>query len=224
MDSCGHEAHEHDHHGHSHGSGGHDGHDHDGPDRGAEFSLYQYIDIPNVRCLNEAEPNQCRHLFKSWDRRLDPSQPTLSDADEQLILIIPFTGNMKIKSIALWSNNDRLQSPDRMQVFVNRDDIDFDSVESTTPTQEWELVERAPDGDVVEYPTKMAKFSGVRSLAIFLPSNFGRRDVTRLDYVGFKGEFEEFKKDPIVTVYELNANPADHPKSKAEEFGGNTIM
>lgn len=70
----------------------------------------------------------------------------------------------------------------------------------------------------------MAKFNNVRSLTIFFPSNFDDSDETRVDYIGLKGEWQEMKEDPIITVYELNANPADHPKTKAEEFGSSMIQ
>lgn len=37
--------------------------------------------------------------------------------------------------------------------FINRDDVDFDVVESYTPVQTWELVEGSDD--VVEYATRL---------------------------------------------------------------------
>lgn len=216
MQSCGHEHH--DDHEHDH--------DHDGPDRGSEFSLFRYVDIENVRCLNEETSGSCKYLFKPWDERLNESNPVLSDADEQLILIVPFTGSMKLKSIAIYTggmSTDVGSAPEKMKAFVNRDDIDFDSVEDIKCTQEWELVNPLTDGverEVIEYRTKMTKFTGVRQLILFFPSNFSGGDVTRIDYIGFKGEFEEFKREPVVTLYELNANPADHPEVKADAFGG----
>jgi len=105
-----------------------------------------------------------------------------------------------------------------MKVWINREDVDFDVVESMEPVQEWPLVEENPDHDVVEYPTRMAKFNNVRSVTLFFPGNFGGDEETVLTYLGFKGEFEELKQDPIVTLYELNANPADHPQVTAKEF------
>lgn len=98
--------------------------------------------------------------------------------------------------------------------WINREDIDFDLASSLVPIQEWDLVMDPPPKEVIEYPTKVAKFNNVKSLIIHFPNNFGNLDVTRLNYIGLKGEFSELKTDPIITIYELNANPADHPKIK----------
>ncbi|KAL2913984.1 hypothetical protein HK105_206422 [Polyrhizophydium stewartii] len=212
---CADEAHDHGHddHHHHHGGGGHDhGHDHDGPDRGAEFTLYTQIAFDSVRCLNEAVDGSARTVFKPWDQRFDQTKVLASDADEQLIVFIPFTGSVKLKSIAVLGFND-LSAPSKMKAFINREDIDFDSVESTGCQQEWELVESTPRGVIPEYPTRMARFSNVRNLTLFFPSNFGD-DVTQILYIGLKGEWTALNRDPIITVYELAANPADH-KTKA---------
>ncbi len=74
--SCSHEAHDHDHHGHA----GHDhDHDHDGPDRGAEFSLFKHIDLPNVQCLNEQRDGMIQSVFKPWTDRFDRSKVIFDD-------------------------------------------------------------------------------------------------------------------------------------------------
>ncbi|KAF9354969.1 hypothetical protein BGX34_010718 [Mortierella sp. NVP85] len=95
-----------------------------------------------------------------------------------------------------------------MKAFINRDDLDFDNAESTAPTQEWELVEDS-HGQIAEYHTRVAKFASIRSLALYFSDNFGG-DTTRISFIGLKGEFSELKRDPIITIYELQANPADH--------------
>lgn len=72
--------------------------------------------------------------------------------------------------------------------FINRDDIDFDAADSYTPTQEFELVEGT--NEVVEYGTKITKFSSVRSITLFFPENFGA-DTSIVRFIGFKGEWTE---------------------------------
>ncbi|KAJ3063369.1 hypothetical protein HK102_008499, partial [Quaeritorhiza haematococci] len=94
-----------------------------------------------------------------------------------------------------------------MKAFVNREDVDFDSVESIKPDQEWQLLTDTGK-KVPEYPTRIAKFTNVRNLTLFFPDNFGGEDVTRINYIGLKGEFTEMTRDPIITIYELAANPA----------------
>jgi hypothetical protein len=47
-------------------------HDHDDlPESGEQALLYSKIDIDNVRCLNEAEPNSGKVVIRPWNERLD---------------------------------------------------------------------------------------------------------------------------------------------------------
>ncbi|KAF9379437.1 PITH domain-containing protein 1 [Podila verticillata] len=196
-------------HGHGHGHGHDHDHDHDElPDSDlVHESLYQKIDHDNVTCLNESESNAGKSVLKPWHERMDDTKFVESDADEQLIMRIPFTGMVKLKSITLRSDPGET-APRKLKAFVNRDDLDFDNAESTAATQEWDLVEDT-NGQVAEYSTRVAKFTSIRSLTLFFSDNFGG-DTTKINFIGLKGEFSEFKRDPIITVYELQANPADH--------------
>jgi len=174
-----HDSHEHDH-GHSHD------HDHDGPNRGAEDSLYSRVDRDNVRCLNEREADSGKNVIKPWHERNDTTKYVESDADEQLILFIPFTGSVKLKSISIKAGPEN-SCPSKLKAYINREDIDFDTVESFTATQEWELVST---NEIVEYPTRLTKMYNVRNLTLYFPENFGD-DVTRISYIGLKGEWTE---------------------------------
>jgi hypothetical protein len=79
--------------------------------------------------------------------------------------------------------------------FVNRDDVDFDSVESIEPDQQFELAaipaERSAIKQMPEYLTKVSKFSNVRNIVLFFPSNFTRDqdEPTRINFIGLKGEW-----------------------------------
>lgn len=216
--SCSHECTDGDHNHHDHDNG----HDHDdSPERGAEFSLYKYIDEARLRGLNIS--NGCSKLsdiFKPWPDRMDRSKYVESDADEEMIIFIPFSGQVRLKSIAVRGGPDA-NGPSKMKVWINREDVDFDSVGGMEPLQEWDCM--VDSDEVVEYQTRLAKFGSVRSLTIYFPENFSGAEQTRIDYLGLKGEFEELKKDPVVTIYELNANPADHPKTLADETIGHSI-
>ncbi|CDH58199.1 duf1000-domain-containing protein [Lichtheimia corymbifera JMRC:FSU:9682] len=188
-------------------------HDHDDlPGAGDQFLLYSRIDRDNVRCMNEAEPGMGKAVIKPWNERLDNTKFLESDADEQLIVFVPFTGTVKLRSICL--RTDRTDAaPSSVKVFINRDDVDFDVVESYTPVQTWELVEGSDD--VVEYATRITKFTNVRNITLFFPDNFGN-DTSIIRFIGFKGEWSEIKRDPIITVYEASANPADHKTPSGE--------
>ncbi|KAJ3055348.1 hypothetical protein HK097_010774 [Rhizophlyctis rosea] len=134
-----------------------------------------------------------------------------------------FAANVKLKSIAIIGGPGE-QAPSKMQAFINREDIDFDTVESTKAEQEWELInpDHLPRGSLPEYPTRIAKFSNLRSITLYFPENYGG-DTTKISYIGLKGDWMEINKDPIITIYELAANPADH-KTKADNIMGSMIQ
>jgi hypothetical protein len=59
---------------------------------------------------------------------------------------------------------------------------------------------------------RRARFNAVRRLTLFFPDNFGDgdEDVTRISYIGFKGEWMQLGRAPANIIYEAAANPGDH--------------
>jgi len=100
---------------HEHKDHGSHDHKHDEKDRGAEYSLYKHINTSNVVCFNEREEGQALNCFKPWDARLDTSKFLQSDADEELIIYIPFTGSVKLKSIMI-IGGAKGESPKKLSV------------------------------------------------------------------------------------------------------------
>eukprot|EP00850_Spirogloea_muscicola_P005216 SM000023S07672 [mRNA] locus=s23:735661:737895:- [translate_table: standard] len=201
--------------GHGNGGGGAGGgatcsHDHDcgEHDCGAAWSLYRHVDVPKVRALNEAVEGSAGLVFKSWEERLDFSTSLESnDDDPELLIFVPFTTDVKIKSICIVGGVDGT-SPSRMRVFSNREDIDFSNVQDLPPLQEWELAENTR-GEV-EYVTKYAKFQGIANLSMHFQSNHGG-STTRIHYIGFRGEATQMSREVVATaVYEAMPNPQDH--------------
>ncbi|GAA5907810.1 hypothetical protein JCM5296_005792 [Sporobolomyces johnsonii] len=164
--------------------------------------LYQHIDTDKVVALNAEEGKQGKIVIRPWDQRNQEEEWLESDADEQLILQIPFTGSVKLRTILVKAGPAGF-TPDKMQVFANQQ-LDFDEATSTDVTQSFDV---AVTREVVE----PAKFPSVQSLTLFFPSNHGE-DTTRISFIGFKGEYSPLTRDPIITVYEAQANPADHAK------------
>ncbi|KAJ1819612.1 hypothetical protein GGH91_003800 [Coemansia sp. RSA 2671] len=213
-------SHEHEHgHGHSHGGHSHGGHDHshdEEADTGQADSLYDKVLVDKAWCLNESEPDSIKRVFKPWHERLNITKLVSSDSDPELLVYVPFNGMVKLKSIFVWGGaGDR--APQSIRVFANRDDLDFDSVGEAQPTQEWPLARgaRAP----VEYPVRPAKFSSVRSLTLHLPSAFADEETMELCFLAFRGEWLPLTADPIISIYELTPNAADH-KAPASELAG----
>eukprot|EP00038_Savillea_parva_P031251 m.84228 g.84228 ORF g.84228 m.84228 type:complete len:230 (-) comp9587_c0_seq2:35-724(-) len=207
-------------HGHSHGGGGCEDHDPD-PERGFEETLYPFVDIPQVTCLNESTEGAGRSCIRPWSERADETKFVESDADEQLLFFIPFTGNVKLKTIVLITANDETR-PTVMKAYKNRDDIDFDLAESLTPTQEWSLVETPAGHDGLRYETRASQFQGLHSLTLFFPENAGG-DTSKILYIGLIGTCDLVVRRTVIKIAEFAANPADH-KTEAEDKVATSIQ
>ncbi|EON61059.1 hypothetical protein W97_00270 [Coniosporium apollinis CBS 100218] len=197
-----------DHSSHSHDHGGHE-HDHsDDITPALQTLLYKQIDFSALTCLNEATPRSGAAICqKTWAQRLEAEPELESDADEQLLMIVPFTGQVRLHSILLRTSTDA-SAPKTLHVHLNRDDLDFSTASDLQPTQ---TIELSQTSEVQELPIKRALFNTTRCLALFFPDNFGDgEDVTRISYLGFKGEFMKLNKEPVNFLYEAAANPADH--------------
>ncbi|XP_037959544.1 PITH domain-containing protein CG6153 [Teleopsis dalmanni] len=196
-------------HDHQHGSPcGHEAtHDDEDPyNRGIQYSLYTKIDMDNVVCLNEEIDGSGRHVFKPFENRNDVSTFVQSDGDEELLFNIPFTGNVKLKGIIIGGPCDDTH-PKKMRLFKNRPNMTFDEVGSKAD-QEFELV-HDPKCEV-EYGPKIVLFSSVHHLSIHIPTNYGS-DVTRLHYIGLRGEFTEAHQHGVtICTYESRPNVSDH--------------
>ena len=86
-------SHCHDEHNDEHNHSGHgDGHDHtDDITPALQYSLWQHIDFNNITTLNESEIDSGKEIVKkTWAERLLEQPELESDADEQLMMHIPF--------------------------------------------------------------------------------------------------------------------------------------
>ncbi len=84
-------SHQHSHH-HGHDDHSHGGaHDHSNDLTPAlQSSLYSQIDFDKIVTFNESEPGSGMAVVKkSWEERLDPTPELVSDADEQILMMVP---------------------------------------------------------------------------------------------------------------------------------------
>jgi len=189
---------------------GHDPNDpeHVLPGEGTNDLLLSRIDLDNVDALNAENEQQAKDVVgKPWDNRFDEDKYLMSDADQQLIVRIPFTGQVKLRSVIVKGARGE-SCPTKMKVFANIPCVDFDSAESEKPTQVINLIDSK---DAVEYTVPAARYPAVTNLALYFSENAGGEQ-TQIFYIGFKGEFSRRSDKPGVIVYESQANPADHIK------------
>jgi len=216
--SSGH-AHEHEHrddHAQHHGEQFDE--DTHGSPQGELFSLYRNVDTDNVVCLNELTPGSVKGIFKPWDKRLDPSKFVSSDADAELLITIPFTGVVKLKSATVIGGANGA-APGRLRLFANRDDLDFSNVREIKALQELALVEDIR-GEI-EWPLNTSVLSNVSLLVVHVPCSLGA-ERTCVYYLGLKGDFAPLRRAAVVANYELRPQAAGN-KALAERSLGGTI-
>lgn len=175
----------------------------------SDWSLYQHIDLTKVKALNESVTGSVKSVFKAWEHRLNNSEGFLesNEGDPELLVYIPFTSDVKIKSISVVGGAGGT-SPSKMRAFINRECIDFSDAQSMQPVQEWELAENLQGA--LEYQTRYSRFQSIANLTLHFPDNFGA-ETTQIYYIGLRGEATQLRRDVVAKiVYEVLPNPSDH--------------
>ncbi|EPQ31010.1 uncharacterized protein PFL1_01199 [Pseudozyma flocculosa PF-1] len=213
----------------------HDDDDHVKPGEGQQDLLYSCINRDGVIALNEETPGSGVKVLKPYDQRASEDEYLESSADDQLILYIPFTGSVKLRSMML-KTGPADQTPSEIHLYVNRDDLDFDAANELSALPDTATAAAGGQGrpaqkltsipvtrDPVEIPLKPAKFPDVRSISLFVPSSVGG-DTSRIYFVGFKGEHRQMRREgPTNIIYEAAPSLKDHQKVKGTEAGASSF-
>mmetsp|Transcript_25463 Transcript_25463/g.33249 ORF Transcript_25463/g.33249 Transcript_25463/m.33249 type:complete len:181 (+) Transcript_25463:60-602(+) len=139
------------------------------------------IDKSNSYCLNEHPSYRFGNLFMGDDRL-----QLRSDADEQLLIHIAFTEQVKLHSISFQSPQDDPEAaPVTVKLFTNRDSLGFSDATDIAPTQELELSLTDLGADSA-CALKYVKFQNVVTVSIFIEDNNGS-DYTALSSLKFFG-------------------------------------
>jgi hypothetical protein len=210
------------HHDHDHGHG----HDHDHSHGGAhdhsdditpvlQRHIYDPIEFDKITTLNESESKAGTAVVKkTWAQRLDTAPMLASDADEQVLMTVPFAGTVKLHSILI-RTSEADSAPKTVKLFINKDGLDFSTAADLDPVQTLTL---SQTGEVQDVPVKRALFNNTYSITLFVEDNFGE-DVTEIFYLGFKGDFTRLNREPVEVLYEKAANPKDHAPIVGTETG-----
>ena len=180
--------------------------------QGQQDFLYARIDRDGVTGMNEREAGTSARTIKPFDRRNDEDEYVVSDADDQLIIRIPFIGAVKLRSLMIKAGPNQ-STPTEIHVFSNLETLDFEEASSGTVAATQKLQSIAVARDVVTYPLKTAKFNNVRSVTLFVPASVGG-DVSQIYFIGFRGEWqgEQRREGPSNLVYESAPQVKDHAK------------
>ena len=229
-------------------------HDHDYDDEdGLGVSLQSYIDMPQTFCLNEHRANAGRDILKAYvDRRsLEPNLKSDED-DLELLMYIPFTEAVSVKTVCISGRSsiyrpngpdddtDATSAPVTCKVFVNRNDLDFETARDLTPdatidllppehAAEFETENDDQGGATLDYPLRPGgKFKMTSSITLFFGDNYAQKaaeasghhdtDIipTEIDYIGFKGKGTSIKRAAVEFVYETRGMKKDHKTPGAE--------
>jgi len=189
-----------------------------GEEVGLAYSLFQRIDMANLTCMNETVEESGKGVFKPWEDRLSRDKFVESDADEELLFNIPFTGNVKLKGLIVGGEDDD-SFPAKVRIYKNRPNMTFDDT-GALADQEFNLVRDTTCN--LEYKVKVVTFSSVHHLTLHFPSNFGA-DQTKIFYIGLAGEFTKADRVGVVNaVYEARAIPEDHKARDREGMLGDS--
>ncbi|KAK3275631.1 hypothetical protein CYMTET_16251 [Cymbomonas tetramitiformis] len=145
--------------------------------------LLEQIDFSQVYCLNEQSSHPITNTLKQGYRE-DDGLFLESDADEQLLIYVPFSQKVKLHSLVLKAT-DAAKAPKNIKLYVNKPSMGFSDCDAPG-AQELELLpEELSKGEPITL--KYVKFQSVHSLSIFIENNQDDEETTILNKIGFIG-------------------------------------
>ncbi len=167
-------------------------------------SLYNYIDKDRIECYNCNNNFPISNCIKPYSDRHN-NLYLESNCDEQLIIRIPFSNQVKISSMSI--NGNYNYSPSVVKLYKTHNVLSFDEIDDIKEEQKIEI-NNDPLYDLT-YPLKTMKFNNVNEIVIYIPENYGEL-VTQINYINFYGEKMKGKFGVVECVYESSALLKDH--------------
>ncbi|GAY44674.1 PITH domain-containing protein [Citrus sinensis] len=144
--------------------------------------LLDFIDWSGVECLNHNTAHSLPNAIKQGYRE-DEGLYLESDADEQLLIYLPFTQVVKLHSIVVKGPEE--EGPKTVKLFSNREHMGFSNVNDFPPSDTAVLTPDNLKGKPVVL--KFVKFQNVRSLTIFIEDNQSDSEVTKVNKIALFG-------------------------------------
>lgn len=103
------------------------------------MDLFELIDFSGVMCFNERRENSVKNVIRMFDNKFDFSKgPLKSGSGKDMVIVIPFTCEVRVKCIALVGGDDG-ESPQTMKCYKNEEVVDIDIQEDKKPVQQFDL-------------------------------------------------------------------------------------
>ncbi|XP_057550972.1 PITH domain-containing protein At3g04780 [Amaranthus tricolor] len=147
-----------------------------------QVDLLEHIDWSEVECLNQKSSNTIANALKQGYRE-DDGLNLESDADEQLLIYIPFTQVIKLHSIVIKGPEE--EGPKTVKLYSNREHMGFSNVNDFPPSDTAVLSTENLKGKPVVL--KYVKFQNVRSLTIFIEDNQSEAEMTKIQKIALYG-------------------------------------
>lgn len=182
-------------------------------------NLYGCIDKMNVHGLNLTVPEDAQAVIKPWDERNDTTKSAESGVDDQIIIHVPFTQNVRVRSILLKLGRGEV-APRHLRIYANHTTIvDFAEAEEVTPNLNISLLEG--EIGVTEYPLRSAAFANVHSLSLFFSEAAGGESLT-VYFIGFRGDNRSQRREATqkLEIPAANAPDATLTDRLSEKTGG----
>eukprot|EP00347_Sterkiella_histriomuscorum_P021497 403333773 len=171
------------------------------------LDLFPHIDMKSVDCFNQKNNESIKNVIRPIEERMDFSKGVCqSGYGKDLVVYIPFNGEIKVKSIIIIGGEDGT-APANMKIYKNVEAVDINILEEKKPIQTLDLNENVT-GEL-EYLLNVSKFNNTGNIVLGFDENFGAKN-TIIKFIGLKGEKLREKVQVIETVYEVRANLADH--------------
>jgi hypothetical protein len=159
-------------------------------------------DFGGVRTLFETSQPKSLNKGKGAATGSEGSKDWIeSDVDNQLMLYVPFTSNLKVHTIHITScvsgDDEEDEAPVRpktVHIWTNRQhNLGFEEAEDIPSTQTIELKESDWDAQTAtaKLELRFVKFQNVYSLVLFVADGDGDSERTRIDRIRFIGETGE---------------------------------
>ncbi|KAJ9185849.1 hypothetical protein P3X46_005436 [Hevea brasiliensis] len=148
----------------------------------SQVDLVDFVDWSGVECLNQNSGHSLPNALKQGYRE-DDGLNLESDADEQLLIYIPFTQVVKLYSVVVQGPEE--EGPKTVKLFSNKEHMGFSNVNDFPPSDTAILSLDNLKGKPVGL--KYVKFQNVRSLTIFIEDNQSGSDITKVQKIALFG-------------------------------------
>ncbi|XP_073027135.1 PITH domain-containing protein At3g04780 [Primulina eburnea] len=148
----------------------------------SQIDLLDFVDWSGVECLNQSGSHSLPNALKQGYRE-DDDLNLESDADEQLLIYIPFLQVIKLHSVVIKGPEE--EGPKTVKLFANREHMGFSNVNDFPPSDSAVLSTENLEGKPVI--VKYVKFQNVRSLTIFIEENQSGSEITKIQKIVLYG-------------------------------------